>query len=80
MEKIKVEYKNDNGIYIIKIEENKYYYGDGEDINYFIKTPNQILKFNPYFEYVKNTDTEIPNKIIEKIKDWRKDTDGSQNN
>ena len=79
MEKIKVEYKNDNGIYIIKIEENKYYYGDGEDINYFIKTPNQILRFNPYFEYVKNAETEIPNKIIEKIKDWRKDTDGSQN-
>lgn len=78
MEKIKVEYKNDNEVYIIKIDKNKYYYGDGKDINYFIKNPNQILRFNPYFEYTKNANIKIPNKIIEKIKDWKNDTNENQ--
>lgn len=65
MDKIKAEYKSDSGIYIVKINENKYYYGNGDTINAFGISANQFLRFNPYMQ---NVETEnIPKQIECKI-------------
>lgn len=60
-----IEYKNKSGVYIIKIKENKYYYGNGENINAIGISANQFLRFNPYME--KTHITDIPNKIKDNI-------------
>jgi hypothetical protein len=63
---MQVLYKN-NGVYIVKISENKFYYGNGKDINGFGVHPVQFLRFNPYMEYVECQKIPVPNKIREYI-------------
>ena len=52
MEKMKVEYMDKNGFYIVRLDTNKYYYGDGKSTNGVGISANQFLRFNPYMEYV----------------------------
>ena len=65
MDKMIAEYKSVSGIYIVKISENKYYYGNGETTNAFGISANQFLRFNPYMEKTKNPN--VPNRIEDKI-------------
>ena len=68
------EYKSISGIYIVKISENKYYYGNGETTNAFGISANQFLRFNPYMDKTKNTNVpnHIENKIFEMLKENQK--------
>lgn len=65
METLKVEYVGEDGLQIVRITENKYYFGDGSTINAIGISPNQFLRFHPYMEYVGNTNTK-PTETIEK--------------
>ena len=70
---MQVLYKS-NGIYIVKINDKKFYYGNGKTINGFGVHPVQFLRFNPYMEYVANQDIPVPNHIQEYIKNNPEDT------
>ena len=74
MDKMIAEYKSVSGIYIVKVSENKYYYGNGETTNAFGISANQFLRFNPYMEKVKNQSVpnHIENKIFEMLKENQK--------
>ena len=63
MAEMTVAYKGSGGICIVKVNENVYYYGDGETINAFGKSANQFLRFNPYMNYVGD-ENEKPDGII----------------
>ena len=52
MAEIKAEYKDPDGFYIVRISDNKYYYGDGKTLNAFGISANQSLRFHPYMEYI----------------------------
>lgn len=68
MDTLVVEYKSEGGLYIIRINEKKYYYGNGLDLNAVGISANQFLRFNPYFEYVENENLPIPDEIRQWIK------------
>lgn len=70
MDKMIAEYKSISGIYIVKVSENKYYYGDGETTNAFGISANQFLRFNPYMEKVESQ--SVPKQILEKISEMLK--------
>ena len=74
MDEMIVEYKSVSGTYIVKVSENKYYYGNGETTNAFGISANQFLRFNPYMEKVKNQSVpnHIENKIFEMLKENQK--------
>ena len=74
MDKKIEEYKSVSGTYIVKVSENKYYYGNGETTNAFGISANQFLRFNPYMENVKNQSVphHIENKIFEMLKENQK--------
>lgn len=74
MDKMIAEYKSVSGTYIVKVSENKYYYGNGETTNAFGISANQFLRFNPYMEKVKNQSVpnHIENKIFEMLKENQK--------
>ena len=74
MDKMIVEYKSVSGTYIVKVSENKYYYGNGETTNAFGISANQFLRFNPYMEKAKNQSVpnHIENKIFEMLKENQK--------
>ena len=63
------EYKSVSGIYIVKVSENKYYYGNGETTNAFGISANQFLRFNPYMDKTKNPNGPKPieDKIFEML-------------
>lgn len=63
MDAMTVEYKSNSGMYIIRIAEKQYYYGNGDDINSIGISANQFLRFCPYLEYVKGKEIAIPSKI-----------------
>ena len=65
MDKMIAEYKSVSGIYIVKVSENKYYYGNGETTNAFGISANQFLRFNPYMDKTKNPN--VPKPIEDKI-------------
>lgn len=67
MEKIKAEYKDNSGYYIVKLDTNKYYYGDGKTINSIGISANQFLRFNPYMEYVADKDIKPSEPVVEWI-------------
>ena len=54
-------------IYLVKVDDKSFYYGNGETINTFGISATQFLRFNPYMEDVSETDVEIPQKIINQI-------------
>lgn len=63
----KVMYKNDSGMYLIKVTEDRYYYGNGKTVNVFGGSANQFLRFNPYMKYVGDKEIKIPESIEEHI-------------
>lgn len=65
MDEMIAEYKSTSGIYIVKVSENKYYYGNGETTNAFGISANQFLRFNPYMDKTKNPN--VPKQIEDKI-------------
>jgi hypothetical protein len=64
---MKAIYQSGNS-YLIKISDNKYYYGDGDTRNNFEENPVQFLRFNPYMKDVSEENVTIPQKIVEFIK------------
>jgi hypothetical protein len=74
MDKMIAEYKSISGIYIVKVSENKYYYGNGETTNAFGISANQFLRFNPYMEKAErqNVPKHIEKKISEMLKEIEK--------
>jgi hypothetical protein len=64
---LKVMYTNGN-TYIIQVEKDVYYYGDGEKINTFGQSAVQFLRFNPHMKDVSNQRIVIPDSIAEEIK------------
>ena len=63
MDALTVEYKSDTGLYIIRISDKRYYYGNGKDINAVGISANQFLRFNPYLDYVKPDNLAVPTAI-----------------
>lgn len=63
---MKVIYQSDD-LYLIKISDNNYYYGDGDTRNNFGEGAVQFLRFNPYMKDVSEEDVIIPQKILEFI-------------
>lgn len=74
MDKLKLEYKSKSDVYIVRVSENKYYYGNGETINAFGISSNQFLRFNPYMEKVESQSVPkyIEDKIFEMLKESEK--------
>lgn len=66
MDALIVEYMDDTGLYIVRISEKKYYYGNGKDTNGIGIAPNQFLRFNPSMDYVSGKNIPVP----QIIKDW----------
>lgn len=58
-----VLYENGRGMYIVRINDGKYYYGDGEEVNSLGISANQFLRFNPYMKYVGAQKKEPNEKI-----------------
>lgn len=65
------EYFDGGSMYIIKLESDKYYYGDGKTINSFGSSANQFLRFNPYFNYVANDGIKPSDAVIKLINENR---------
>ena len=63
---MKAVYSNGN-IFIVKVSENIYYYGDGEKINAFGQSAVQFLRFNPHLKDVSEQKIEIPDNIKKEI-------------
>lgn len=59
-----VEYKNDAGVYIVRVGESKYYYGNGKSFNGFGISAAQFLRFNPYLDYVGDREEAPPEDIV----------------
>lgn len=64
-----VEYKSNAGLYIVRLGEDQYYYGNGGSINGFGVSPVQFLRFNPYLEYVGEKNEKPPEQIQKWIED-----------
>lgn len=47
-----MQYIDDEGYCIVRVDENKVYYGNGTSTNAFGVSANQFLRFNPYMRYV----------------------------
>lgn len=58
-----VQYIGDDGYCIVKIAENKVYYGNGRDTNAFGVSANQFLRFNPYMRYVGDNNQKPSNAV-----------------
>ena len=66
MTTVKVVYKSGE-IYLIKINDEQFYFGNGATINVFGISATQFLRFNPYMKDVSESDIEIPQKIVDYI-------------
>ena len=66
---LNVEYKNEGGLYIVKVSDGVYYYGNGKSINAIGMSATQFLRFNPYFDYVAGNGVKIPDAIRKWIED-----------
>lgn len=71
MEKMKVLYKNNSGLFIAELESGLYYYGNGKNINAIGTSPNQFLRFNPYFELADYFE-ETPDFVKELKNEFKK--------
>ena len=54
-------------VYLVKINDEKFYYGDGKTINAFGINAAQFLRFNPYMADVSETEVELLAEIVEYI-------------
>lgn len=61
-------------MFIIRLSENRYYYGNGKNINSIGSSANQFLRFNPYFDYVADKGVQ-PSEAVKK---WLKENEGSE--
>ena len=68
MDGIKLIYRNDSGVVIVRLPNGKYYYGNGKTFGGIGVEPNQFLRFNPYLRYVEDEETEIPEDVIKWIR------------
>ena len=66
MDEMIVLYRDGSGMCIVRISEGKYYYGNGKNVNAVGVSPNQFLRFNPYFDYVEDK-KEQPK---EAVREW----------
>lgn len=64
MDEMTVEYKSKHGIYIVRVRDGLYYYGNGDEINSFGVSANQFLRFNPYMDYVGGKGEPLKQSII----------------
>lgn len=64
---MKALFKADD-LYLIQVEDDLVYYGDGKEHNAFGIDALQFLRFNPYMEDVLEREIEIPKHILEIIK------------
>lgn len=55
-------------VFLVKIADGKFYYGNGDTINAFCENAAQLIRFNPYMKDVSGKNIEIPKNIIDRIK------------
>lgn len=63
---MKAVYGNET-VYIVMVENNLYYYGDGKNINSFGQNAVQFLRFNPHLQDISNKTIAIPDEIKKEI-------------
>lgn len=66
MDALTVEYQGEDGLQIVRIDNGKYYFGNGEDVNAVGISANQFLRFHPYMTFVG--DQQI--KPSEQVTEW----------
>lgn len=59
---------SNGSVFIIKVDDELYYYGDGANINAFGQNAVQFLRYNPHMEDVSEKRITIPETITETIK------------
>ena len=64
---LKAEYTYDGVYFIVRIDEKKYYCGDGKTTNGVGISANQFLRFHPYMTYIGDRDDV---KISEPVLKW----------
>ena len=62
-------FANNAGTCIVRIKDDLFYYGNGDDLNMLGKSPMKFLRFNPYMEYVEGKGYEVPPPIIDWIEE-----------
>lgn len=65
---LKAVYSN-GSVYIIKVEDELYYYGDGVNINAYGQNAVQFLRFNPHLKDVSAQKIDVPDGIAKEIKE-----------
>lgn len=63
---MKAVYKSGE-IYLVKIDNKTFYYGNGKTINAFGINAALFLRFNPYMKDVSESTIKIPQEIIDHI-------------
>lgn len=63
---MKAVYQSDD-LYLIKIADEAYYYGNGTTMNNIGDSAVQFLRFNPYMEDVSEKEVKIPKRIVRYI-------------
>ena len=61
---VKVEYTGEGGFFIIRIDDKKYYCGNGTDTNGIGISANQFLRFHPYMTYVGDKDVKASEPVM----------------
>ena len=65
---MRVLYRGESGVMIVKLPNGRYFYGDGETFGGYGIAPSQFLRFNPFLEYVEDQNIPVPGKIKKWIK------------
>ena len=73
MAEMKAEYMSNDGFYIVRISEGRYFYGDGKTANGFGISANQFLRFNPYMTYIGDQDLTPSDEVIRWIEEHNQD-------
>lgn len=66
---LKAVYSNGT-VYIVMVEKDLYYYGDGKNINSFGQNAVQFLRFNPHLQDISENRTVIPEDITKEIEKY----------
>lgn len=73
MAEMRTEYKSDDGFYIVRISDSKFFYGDGKTANGFGISANQFLRFNPYMTYVGDQNQTPSDEVVKWIEEHMQD-------
>lgn len=65
---LKLIYINDSGTCIVMLKDGLFYYGNGEDLNMYGRSPMKFLRFNPYLKYVGDDNMAVPEAVAEWIR------------